>query len=73
MVEDLEGVARRIIAWCGLEWEPQCLKFHETRRTVQTASAVQVRQPIYKTSVGRWKHYQGSEPLGELFSRLQQR
>ena len=55
MVEDLEGVARRMIEWCGLEWEPQCLRFHETRRTVQTASAVQVRGPIYKTSVGHGK------------------
>ncbi len=73
LVEDLEGVARRLIAWCGLEWEPQCLKFHETRRTVQTASAVQVRQPIYKTAVGRWKHYRGTAPLGELFARLPQR
>ena len=60
MVADPEGVSRRIVKWCGLEWEPQCLSFHETRRTVQTASAVQVRQPIYKTSVGRWKNYRES-------------
>jgi len=69
MVEDLEGTARRIVAWCGLEWEPGCLKFHETQRPVRTASAVQVRQPIYKTSVGRWKNYEKS--LGELFSRVE--
>ncbi len=67
LVDDPEGVARRIVAWCGLEWEAGCLKFHETRRPVRTASAVQVRQPIYKSSVGRWKNYQQG-PLRELFS-----
>jgi tetratricopeptide (TPR) repeat protein len=68
MVEDLETTARRIIAWCGLAWEDRCLRFHETPRAVQTASKTQVRRPIYKTSVGRWRNY---EPwLGELFSRL---
>jgi tetratricopeptide (TPR) repeat protein len=68
MVEDLEGAARRIVSWCGLAWEPRCLEFYETRRTVQTASAVQVRQPIYKTSVGRWKNYQ--ESMHELFTSV---
>ena len=68
VVENLEGNARRIIQWCGLEWEPQCLEFHKTRRAVHTASAVQVRQPIFRTSVGRWKHYE--KLLGPLFARL---
>ena len=57
-VADLEGVARRLVTWCGLEWEPGCLEFHRGKRVVRTASAVQVRQPIFKTSVGRWKHYE---------------
>jgi tetratricopeptide (TPR) repeat protein len=57
-VADLEGVARRLVAWCGLAWEPACLEFQQTKRPVRTASAVQVRQPIYRTSVGRWKHYE---------------
>ncbi|MGA2069087.1 MAG: tetratricopeptide repeat protein [Thermoguttaceae bacterium] len=69
MVQDMEGVARRIVKWCGLEWEPGCLKFHQTQRPVRTASAVQVRRPIYQTSVGRWKNYEKS--MSELFSRLQ--
>ena len=69
MVDDLEGTVRRIIEWCGLEWEPGCLRFHETRRPIRTASVVQVRQPIYKTSVGRWKNYEKS--LGDLFSRVE--
>ncbi|MGA2064341.1 MAG: tetratricopeptide repeat protein [Thermoguttaceae bacterium] len=67
-VEDTEAVARRIVEWCGLEWEPRCLRFYETRRPVRTASAAQVRHPIYKSSVGRWKNYE--TPLGELFSKV---
>ena len=69
-VEDMEGVARRIVKWCGLEWEAGCLRFHETQRPVQTASAIQVRRPLYKTSVGRWKNYEAL--LGDLFSRVHQ-
>jgi tetratricopeptide (TPR) repeat protein len=57
VVDDLEGNARRIIAHCGLEWEDRCLAFHQTRRPVLTASSVQVRQPIYRNSVGRWRPY----------------
>ncbi|MGO8689326.1 MAG: tetratricopeptide repeat-containing sulfotransferase family protein [Thermoguttaceae bacterium] len=69
-VEDTAGVARRIVAWCGLPWEPGCLRFYETQRPVRTASAAQVRRPIYKSSLGRWKNYE--QPLGELFSRVHQ-
>jgi hypothetical protein len=57
-VADLEGVARRLVDWCGLEWEPGCLAFHEGKRPVRTASVSQVRQPIYTRSVARWKHYE---------------
>ena len=57
-VADLEGVARRLVGWCGLEWEPRCLEFHQTKRPVRTASTVQVRQPVFRTSVGRWRHYE---------------
>ena len=65
---DLEGVAWRLVAWCGLEWEPACMAFHQTRRPVRTASVTQVRQPIYRRSVGRWKHYEPA--LGSLFAQL---
>jgi hypothetical protein len=68
-VADLEGVARKLVAWCGLEWEPGCLEFHRAKRAVRTASAVQVRQPVFRTSVGRWKHYE--QALVSLFSRLE--
>ncbi len=67
-VSDLEGVARRLVAWCGLDWEPGCVAFHEGMRPVRTASAAQVRQPIYRHSLERWRHYE--DALRPLFSRL---
>jgi tetratricopeptide (TPR) repeat protein len=64
VVADLEKQARRIIDYCGLPWDDRCLSFHETDRPVRTASATQVRQPIYKSAVGRWRVYEGQlEPL----------
>ena len=57
VVADVEGQARRIVAYCGLEWDNACLAFYQTQRPVRTASATQVRQPIYRTSVGRWWPY----------------
>ena len=68
VVADLEGQARRIVAHCGLDWDPQCLAFHKTERVVRTASATQVRQPIYKDAVGRWRRYQ--EFLAPLMAEL---
>ncbi len=69
-VADLEGVARRLIDFCGLSWEPRCLEFHHSKRPVATASAAQVRRPVYKTSVERWRNY---EPyLAPLFARLEE-
>ena len=59
-VADLEGVARRLVAWCGLAWEPGCLNFHQGKRPVRTASVTQVRQPIYTTLVARWKHWRSA-------------
>ena len=55
LVRDFEKTARKIIAHCGLEWDDACLAFHETRKPVRTASIVQVRQPLYQTSIGRWR------------------
>jgi tetratricopeptide (TPR) repeat protein len=57
-VADVEAQARRIIAHIGLDWNEACLKFYETERPVKTASLSQVRQPIYNTSVGRWRKYE---------------
>jgi tetratricopeptide (TPR) repeat protein len=55
VVADIETQARRIVAYCGLQWDPACLAFHKNSRPVRTASVVQVRRPIYSTSVGRWR------------------
>jgi tetratricopeptide (TPR) repeat protein len=67
-VADLEGTARRLVSWLGLEWEPACLNFHLTRRAIRTASASQVRRPVYHSSVGRWRHYESA--LRPLFTQL---
>ncbi len=67
-VADLEAVARRLVEWVGLEWEPACLAFHETRRPIRTASVTQVRQPLYSRSVARWKHYE--DDLKPIFEGL---
>ena len=58
VTEDTEGYARKLIDYVGLDWEPDCLNFHETKRQVRTASLSQVREPIYKTSVAKWKNYE---------------
>ena len=64
LVADLEGTARALLAHCGLPWEAGVLDFHANARQVATASAAQVRQPLYATSVGRWRGYAaGLKPL----------
>ncbi len=69
VVADQEGQTRRLLEFCGLDWEDGCLAFHETDRTVLTASASQVRQPIYSQSVERWKRYERHlSPLLEALS-----
>jgi tetratricopeptide (TPR) repeat protein len=57
LVADLERQARRLVAHIGLDWDDACLRFHENRRPVRTASVAQVRNPIYTSSVGRWAAY----------------
>jgi tetratricopeptide (TPR) repeat protein len=58
LVGDLDGHARTIVDHCRLPWEDACLAFHKTERPVRTASSVQVREPVYRTSVGRWRPYE---------------
>jgi tetratricopeptide (TPR) repeat protein len=57
VVADIEVQARRIVAHAGLDWDDACLAFYENDRPIRTASATQVRQPIYNSSVGRWRAY----------------
>jgi tetratricopeptide (TPR) repeat protein len=67
-VSGFESVARRIIEFIGLEWDPQCLDFHRSERAVQTMSLWQVRQPVYTRSVARSRHY--AKFLGPLRAAL---
>ena len=64
VVADTEKEARRLIEFLGLPWNDKCVDFHKSDRPVKTASVAQVRKPIYKTSVKRWKKYgEGMQPL----------
>ena len=58
MVQNPKESARSLIEFCELEWEDACLDFHKSKREIQTASAWEVRQPIYTSSLGRWKAYE---------------
>ncbi len=55
MIADHEGMCKRIVDFCGVDWEKACMQSHKTLRTVKTASTWQVRQPLYNTSVERWR------------------
>jgi len=68
VIADLETEARRLVGFCGLPWDPRCIAFHEAQRPVRTASAIQVRRPIYRTSQGRWQAYR--DHLGPLIAAL---
>jgi tetratricopeptide (TPR) repeat protein len=71
IVADIEQQARRLIEFCNLNWDNSCLDFYNTKRSIRTASVTQVRQPIYTSSVERWRHYEAYlqpllESLGEF-------
>ncbi len=68
LVENFETEVRRIIDYCGLDWDERCLTFYKAKRPVQTASALQVRQPLYRSSIGRWQPYR--EQLRPLIEAL---
>ena len=64
LTASLEAQSRKLVAFCGLDWDPGCLEFHRTERAVHTASGWQVRQRVYRRSVGRWRNYERHlEPL----------
>jgi len=68
MVEDFEGGARAVLDHCGLDWRDDILRFHEAKRPVRTASAEQVRRPVYAGSKGRWRRY--AEHLGPIIAEF---
>jgi hypothetical protein len=68
VVEDLEGNVQRILEFCGLEFESQCVEFYKTERSVRTASSEQVRRPIFKEGIDQWRNF---DPwLGSLKTAL---
>jgi predicted Zn-dependent protease len=74
VVDDLEGRVRRILGYCGLPFEPACVAFHETRRSVRTPSSEQVRQPIFRDGLDAWRQYEPwlgplQEALGDALER----
>jgi tetratricopeptide (TPR) repeat protein len=74
MVENTEAEVRRLLAYCGLEFEPGVLKFHENQRAVRTASSEQVRQPIFRDGMEQWRHFEPhldalKRALGEVLDR----
>jgi tetratricopeptide (TPR) repeat protein len=69
LVADLETQARRLVSFCDLDWQPECLKFYENPEASTTASTTQVRQPVYQSSVGKWRAY--SEQLAPLIEVLE--
>lgn len=71
LIENREAVSRDVLAFCGLDWHPQCERFFENKRAVDTASSWQVRQPLYSSSVGRWKMYETElQPLIDALGPL---
>jgi hypothetical protein len=74
VVNDLEGSVRRILEHCELPFEPACLEFHRTERSIRTASSEQVRQPIFRESLDQWRHFEPwlgplREALGDALER----
>jgi tetratricopeptide (TPR) repeat protein len=77
VVADLEGNVRRVLDYCGLEFEPACVEFYRTERSVRTASSEQVRQPIYREALEQWRHYEPwlgplREALGDALTRYRE-
>jgi hypothetical protein len=74
VVDDLERSVRRLLEFCGLPFEPACLEFHRTERSVRTASSEQVRQPIFREGLDQWRRYEAflgplREALGDALVR----
>jgi hypothetical protein len=77
VVDDLGGNVRRILDFCGLEFEPACVEFYKTERSVRTASSEQVRRPIFREGLDQWKHYEPwlgglKDALGDALVRYRQ-
>jgi hypothetical protein len=70
VVDDLEGNVRRMLDFCGLEFEPRCVEFYKTERSIRTASSEQVRRPIFKEGVDQWLNFEPwLGPLREVLDK----
>ena len=70
IIENQERVSRQIVSHCGLDWEPACLEFDKNSAPVATASAAQVRKPVYRDALARWRRFENQ--LAPLITRLQE-
>jgi hypothetical protein len=69
LITDTESEVRSLLEFCGLEWQDQCLEFHKNTQASTTASASQIRQKLYSTSIGKWKNYEEQlEPLRKMLA-----
>lgn len=66
LIDKQHATSRELVAFCGLDWDERCLSFHQTDRAVRTPSAMQVRKPLYRNAIGRWRNYEAYlQPLFE--------
>jgi tetratricopeptide (TPR) repeat protein len=77
VVEDLDQNVRRVLEFCGLGFEPACIEFHKTERSIHTASSEQVRQPIFREGLFQWRNYQPwlsplKDALGNALTRYRE-
>jgi tetratricopeptide (TPR) repeat protein len=77
LVDDLEGNVRRLLSYCELDFEPACVEFYKTERSVRTASSEQVRQPIYREGLEQWRHFEPwlaplAAALGDALTRYRE-
>ena len=71
LVGDIESQTRALVSACDVDWQPQCLDFHENKEASTTASAAQIRRPVYKSSIGKWRNYeQQLAPLANMLREL---
>ena len=69
LIDDLQGQVERILDFCGLPFEQQCIDFHKTERAIKTPSSEQVRQPIYRSGMDQWKHFDAHlQPLKKVLA-----
>jgi hypothetical protein len=70
LVDDIETRTRQLLDVCELDWQPQCLKFYENREASTTASTAQIRRPVYKSSVGKWRDYaEQLQPVADILQK----